>query len=283
MYEIYTPKQWHSIFKTESLTITDEGEIYEGFKKFGSVPIGKVDWKYGFIYGPDYLDTLGRQPIGKIVEKDGKTIIYGTDYMKTVKDPLFFIKDSVIYTGDQYYKLFPIEAGHIREVNTSNNTTNTSTKKSFGTAAGLLSGGGPFIVGVIVLCIMLWWGATNLYDLLFGGDPENMPTLIAVIVAMIIDVIVVTFMSIGSKKEGESVGATIMGSIVISEILMVLIVDTIGFFESASDPQYASTLKRFLMMYGAGTIVFGFILIIPSIIIGTVIPLIASVTIKRKK
>ena len=116
MFKIYTPKAWYATFGYPTLYIEDDGLIFnedEYYKSFRSA-VGKIDFSAGYVYGPDYYRT-GRQPVGKIVHRgDGETWIYGPDYYKTFAQPILYIRDNRIYEADEFYKMFPREAGYIK-------------------------------------------------------------------------------------------------------------------------------------------------------------------------
>lgn len=41
------------------------------------------------------------------------TLIYGDDYARLMAQPIFYIRDNRIYAADEFFKLFPVEAGYI--------------------------------------------------------------------------------------------------------------------------------------------------------------------------
>lgn len=116
MFKIYTPKAWYATFGYPSLYIEDDGLIFseEDYYKSFRNAVGKIDFDSGFVYGPDYFKH-NRQPIGKIdYRSDGVTQIYGPDYFKSFAQPILYIRENRIYAADQFYRMFPQEAGYVK-------------------------------------------------------------------------------------------------------------------------------------------------------------------------
>lgn len=114
MFRIYTPQQWFSLFRCAELIIEEDGLIYNADDEFKSFrqAIGKIDYASGFIYGEDYYKSWPI-PVGKIVQDGDITKIYGEDYTSLSAWPILYIRGNSIYTADQFFKSFPMEAGYI--------------------------------------------------------------------------------------------------------------------------------------------------------------------------
>ncbi len=117
MIKVYTPKAWYALLGNQPcIIIEDDGLIYSEADYYKTLrnPIGKIDGQKGLIYGEDYLKSFP-QPIGAIKEKGNVTEIYGPDYLKTFARPILYLRDNRIYSADEFFRLFPQEAGFIRD------------------------------------------------------------------------------------------------------------------------------------------------------------------------
>lgn len=67
MFEIHAPKSWYSTFSYPRIIVDDDGSIYnsEDYHKLLRNPIGKINYKSGYIYGEDYCKLLP-SPVGRI-------------------------------------------------------------------------------------------------------------------------------------------------------------------------------------------------------------------------
>lgn len=122
MIQIYTPKQWFSVFGgCPSLIIKDNGEIYsaEDYNKIlEGPPIGKIDYARGHIYGKDYA-SLMPVPIGYLEKTPNVTKVY--DSVPTLSvSPILYIQDDKVYTPEQYTSIFGSNAaGYIKREETT--------------------------------------------------------------------------------------------------------------------------------------------------------------------
>lgn len=131
MFEIHTPKSWHSIFTYPSIIVDDDGLIYNSaeYHKLLRNPIGKFDYNSGYIYGEDYCKLMP-SPIGRI-KKDGTvTIIFGEDYDTLNPTPILYIKGNEIYSPDEYNKLFSTPSAYIKKDSAKNGNSTNSTKNN---------------------------------------------------------------------------------------------------------------------------------------------------------
>lgn len=107
MKEIYTPKAWLSIFGgSPKLIIDNDGYIYsyDGYYKFlRDNPIGRIDYRRGYIYGENYADWFPT-PIAEIRERDGVTEVH--EYGRVFSTPMFYIKNGEIYEHREYIRFF---------------------------------------------------------------------------------------------------------------------------------------------------------------------------------
>lgn len=123
MIKIFTPKSWRSLLGTASIIIEDDGRVYDAddeYKTFRK-ELAKID------YNDDCIrDYLGRK-IGEI-ERNGDVIkVYGDDYYRSNRQPIFCIRDNIIYSGEDFHRLFPTELGYIdynMDKSSSNNSRN---------------------------------------------------------------------------------------------------------------------------------------------------------------
>ena len=107
MMEIYTPKVWMSVFGgSPKLVIDDDGYIYSysGYYKFlRDSPIGKIDFRRGYIYGENYRDWFPT-PIAEIRERGGVTEIH--EYGRCFSTPILYIKGNEIYDHREFTRIF---------------------------------------------------------------------------------------------------------------------------------------------------------------------------------
>lgn len=188
MYEIYTPKEWLSVFGgCPSIIIDDQGYIYnreEYYKVFGGTPIGYINYQTGKIYGADYA-KFSAAPIGEIKIKSDVTEIYGKDYAKFGARPILYIDNDKIYTADEYYRIFGGSPAGYLKGNGENNGFfgERKKKKSYdnSVAKGCLStdfGGSIAIFLVIVMILLIGNFIESLKDAL--------PTIIGACVVFLI-------------------------------------------------------------------------------------------------
>lgn len=126
MMQIYTPKQWYSLFDCPSLIIDDQGLIWaadEYYKLLFSSPSGKIDYSAGKIYGKDLGHGMFSEPIGYLETKNGVTSIMDAK-QGFFSAPILYIKDNKIYTSEEYCSIFGAPSGYVKE--------NTSSSSSYG-------------------------------------------------------------------------------------------------------------------------------------------------------
>lgn len=116
MLQIYTPKQWYSLFNCPSLMIDDNGLIWaadEYYKILFSSPSGKIDYAAGKIYGKDLGGGLFSEPIGYLETKNGVTRIMDAKqgYFST---PILYIQGNKIYTAEEYGSIFGAPSGYVQ-------------------------------------------------------------------------------------------------------------------------------------------------------------------------
>ena len=102
MTEIYTPKEWRSLFSCPSIVIDDNGYIYSAaeYKKLLKTPIGRIDYEKDNIYGSDYA-SWNATPIAYMIHSGETTKVY--EYGKTqFSAPMLYIKNDRIYTPEEY-------------------------------------------------------------------------------------------------------------------------------------------------------------------------------------
>ena len=90
-----------------SIIIDDDGYIYDPatYNTLSKTPIGQVDDATGYVYGADHTSVY-RKPLGQmLLESDDSAVIYGPDFNKPDRQPLYIINSSGIYTYDEYRAL----------------------------------------------------------------------------------------------------------------------------------------------------------------------------------
>lgn len=165
MTEIYTPKQWRSIFGCPSIIIDDKGYIYdaEEYKKMFPEAIGWIDYAKNNIYGKDYKSAFAT-PIAYMVHNGKLTKVF--EYGKTqFSDPILYIQDGKIYTYEEYVRWFGEPSGYVRtdeprqdpprEESGSGYTSSGSSGSSYsGGGGGSIPGAG--IIGLALLIGMIY-------------------------------------------------------------------------------------------------------------------------------
>lgn len=264
MFHIYTPKQWFSIFDVESLTIDDDGYIYEGYKQAFSTPIGKVDFIGGHIFGPDYAQIISANPIGKIVEKGDTMFVYGPDYLKSSAVPMFYIKDSKIYDYAEYGKWIPNETAYIKDDRIEEQKRYEAEKKTGKVKYNAPSFGGsslPFLaVGLFFIGGFLLGGVHMLMEAFV--DPQYNDVKKYLIVGMILSLIVV---AIFYYYVAYSFVDDIIEGTKISVVVMTFIVDVYIFIDAIQ--RGYSMFKAIFFGFVVGSLVDAFVCLVPSIII----------------
>jgi len=201
MIEIYTPKEWNSIFSGHpTICIESSGNIYSGNDayKFGRQAIGYVNWSEGKIYGPDF-NSIGAKPIARILDKDGTKLIYknsdiGFDGRAfPFAKPLFYIQNGKVYDHDPNSTIFDDAQGYVRSDSTghsSNSSGGSGGSSGSGNSGGGSSGGGGGggLPGCGLLYVILPFAAIFL---IFGVIPENITSITVGIGAIALAIAVV--------------------------------------------------------------------------------------------
>lgn len=160
MFEVYTPKEWSSFFKSPCLIIDDNYLIWEAdqyYKILFGEPSGRIDIATGKIYGKGLGYSLMQAPIGYIDEKNGVLEIRRSG--GTWSSPILYIKDDKIYTPDRFYSIFDNPNGYINNPEKPTNYTQPSNSSSSSDSRGRSSvidlGGIGF---VLFMCAFLMIG-----------------------------------------------------------------------------------------------------------------------------
>lgn len=160
MFEIYTPKEWSTSFKSPALVIDDHYLIWEAdqyYKILSGEPSGRIDIATGKIYGKGLGYSLMQAPIGYISEKNGILEIRGKG--STWSSPILYIKDDKIYTPDRFYSIFDNPNGYIHNPEKPTSYTqpsnSSSSSDSRGRSSGIDLGGIGF---VLFMCAFLMIG-----------------------------------------------------------------------------------------------------------------------------
>lgn len=181
MTEIYTPKQWRSIFGCPSIIIDDNGYIYsaEEYKKLFREAIGRIDYNKNNIYGKDY-NAVFATPIAYMVHDGSVTKVY--EYGKTqFSDPILYIVGDKIYTYEEYTRWFGDPSGYVRTDNPRQDPpreekTRTEPARESYSGGGVAPGGGLMsILGVALL-------AGFFYLISDEGRVANAATTLALII-----------------------------------------------------------------------------------------------------
>lgn len=146
MMKIYTPKAWSGVFRgAASLVIDDDGYIYDGDHcGFGASSIGRIDYDRNEIYGNDY-GSLIRTPIAYMLREGDHLEIYASDN-GLGRDAILYIRDDMIYTPQEWSKLFGSPVGIIE-----NKAKDAAGKVAKGAAAASAASGWWIVLFVILL------------------------------------------------------------------------------------------------------------------------------------
>jgi len=120
MLELYTPKEWNSLFGgAPMLIIDDEGYIYnreDYYKLISGEAIGWIDFETGAIYGE--RRGILAEPIGYIRKKDQRVLEIYDRTPGFLTEPILYIDEGKIYTREEYTKLFDgTPTGYVKENN----------------------------------------------------------------------------------------------------------------------------------------------------------------------
>lgn len=180
MTEIYTPKQWRSIFGCPSLIIDDKGYIYsaEEYRKLLREPIGWIDYSRNNIYGKDY-NTVFATPIAYMVQSGNLTKVF--EYGKTqFSEPILCIQNDKIYTYDEYVAWFGEPNGFIRTDKPRQDQPREEKTRTEPARESYSGGGGGSIPGAGIIGLALLIGI--IYILSDEGRLANAAMVLALLV-----------------------------------------------------------------------------------------------------
>lgn len=292
MQTIYESKEWFKLFRTESIVIEDNGEVFKAPRQLFESAVGKIDWGTGLIYGDDYLKLMPI-PIGKIVEKQDVTEVYGSDYNDFFAVPILYIKDNEIYTYAEYYKLFSTPSGYIQgeikhnSQNSGSNQARRYVQNTSGGYSGTTSGGyggttggrgttgggtggggvigglaGTSIVGIILVGCLVITGVNAFFDAFI--DPDNIIMKCAFITGIIIAFIASLCVLYDSN---DSFIELLIKGFAISEVA-ITIIGTIGCIADTCDST-TSGIEIFLS-FALGWILVAFASLLPSLVVALI-------------
>lgn len=270
MFEIHTPKSWYSIFTYPSIIVDDDGLIYNSaeYHKLLRNPIGKFDYKSGYIYGEDYCKLMP-SPIGRI-KKDGTvTIIFGEDYATLNPTPILYIKGNEIYSPDEYNKLFSTPSAYIKKDCAKNgNTTNSTKNNNAGNFVNGTTSDDSFIRKILKTILIVFVVAFVGVAFIFGTleDITYVPVFfIAIIVGFVVAFLVNK--TIPNGNGFASVFADIFMNALCAEFASV-VVFWIGILiiDLPGSHGFGVVIKSFLSL-----IMIAVMMAVPSIIIGLIV------------
>lgn len=158
MLQIYTPKQWYSLFNCPSLMIDDNGLIWaadEYYKILFSSPSGKIDYAAGKIYGKDLGGGLFSEPIGYLETQNGVTRIMDAK-QGYFSAPILYIQGNKIYTAEEYCSIFGAPSGYVQgNPPSSGSGYGGYSGGSSGSSGSSSSGGSGGLLGSVLTVVML--------------------------------------------------------------------------------------------------------------------------------
>lgn len=211
MIKFYTPNNWRTFFDAPSIIIDDDGYIYteDEYYKLSRTACGRVDIKTGYIFGKGHYSGL-TAPIGMVKKGYNCIEIYGDDFASIMAVPIYYIQGDIVYTAEEYGKVFKQAEGYIKRDNS--NSGQEEFDASFSGSAS--SGGGSMgergkkeagflselwkvispiviIVGLLVLSVFMWSE--------YFSTSEHTDELIVNVFGLLIGFIIAFF-----KKDKES-------------------------------------------------------------------------------
>lgn len=290
MFKIYTPQQWFSMFRCAELIIEDDGLIFneEDYYKTFRQAIGKFDYDSGYIYGEDY-HRWGAIPIGKIQQDGNVTKIYGDDYARLSAQPIFYIRDNRIYSADQFYKTFPMEAGYIdgtfagtTRASSVGSSSNTYTEYSYSGSTGTSSEGGLFsiigrildlgfwgIVGVVFVFVLIAFAIYAPFYFMSGAEGTESAQLVICSLAF---GAFMSFFTMDEKDPGDLFVKMLMYS-----ILAAFGIDVYNTYQNGN---FTKGGLIFALIFGA--FIYGLVLVVPCLILSFLLWQIKKLFIKKK-
>ena len=294
MFKIYTPQQWFSIFRCAEVIIEDDGLIYseDDYYKTVRQAIGKFDYASGFIYGEDYY-RWGAIPIGKIQQEGSVTKIYGEDYTKLSAQPIFYIRDNKIYSADQFYKSFPMEAGYIdgtfggangttransagsgsniyTESSYSGSDESSESKEKFSIVGTILNLGFWGIIGVIFAFVIVAFALYMPFYIISGAEGAEYAELVIWSLAF---GAFMGFFTMNEKDPGD-----LFVKMLLYSILAAFGIDVYNTYQNGN-----FTTGGLVITLIFGAFIYGLVLIVPCLILSFLLWQIKKIFIKRKK
>ncbi len=294
MFKIYTPQQWFSIFRCAELIIEDDGLVYseEDYYKSFRQAIGKFDYASGFIYGEDYY-RWGAIPIGKIQQEGNVTKIYGEDYTRLSAQPIFYIRDNRIYSADQFYKTFPMEAGYIdgtfagtdktTRADSVGSSSSRYTESSYSANSDASSEGGIFsilgtildlgfwgIIGVIFAFALVAFALYAPFYFISGAEGAEYAELVIWSLAF---GAFMGFFTMDEKDPGD-----LFVKMLLYSILAAFGIDVYNTYQNGN-----FTTGGLILTLIFGAIIYGLVLIVPCVILSFLLWQIKKIFIKKKR
>ncbi len=291
MLKIYTPQAWYATLGNyPSVIIEDDGLIYseEDYYKTFRNPVGKLDAGKGFIYGPDYMKNFA-QPIGAIKNRGSVTAIYGPDYVQSFAQPILYIRDNRIYPAEEFFKLFPQEAGFIKDEGGKESTqkgtpviTPCIENNSGGSSSGSSSGDSAPEVGsclesaihfikvaaiILVVVVLMFFMMKMIFVDNLTEDSEMAQMAwgsLAVGVLVAICAIPLDFLNAAKKKKRP--GLHLIRWSMVGSVVTLMIWDNMDVLSGGVKPGVGRILLTI-----ASPLIYGVTMIIPCAIIGTLL------------